>query len=63
MDMIPVGDRLNLAFFAKAELSMRDSKHFRSELTTEKEELCESEDKRDRICELYAELIDREGAA
>ena len=27
------------------------------------EELCEYEDWRDRICELYAELIDREAAA
>jgi hypothetical protein len=27
------------------------------------EELCEYEDMRDRICELYAELIDREAAA
>jgi hypothetical protein len=27
------------------------------------EELCKYEDRRDRICELYAELIDREAAA
>lgn len=27
------------------------------------EELCEYEGRRDRICELYAELIDREAAA
>ena len=26
-------------------------------------ELCEYEGRRDRICQLYAELIDREGAA
>jgi hypothetical protein len=26
-------------------------------------ELCEYEDRRDRICQLYAELIDREAAA
>jgi hypothetical protein len=26
-------------------------------------ELCEYEDRRDRICHLYAELIDREAAA
>jgi hypothetical protein len=25
--------------------------------------LCEYEDRRDRMCELYAELIDRESAA
>lgn len=34
MDMISVGDRLKLACFAKAELSMRDSKHIRGERTT-----------------------------
>jgi len=27
------------------------------------EELCEYEDRRDRMCALYAELIDREAAA
>jgi hypothetical protein len=33
------------------------------ELCEYDEELCEYEERRDRICELYAELIDREAAA